>query len=118
VFDRHQGDNIRFRKTHIPVVLGNYPGEQLVSRSQAKRILARVTDFEEAVLDFTGVPEIGQAFADEIFRVFQNEHPGTRIIAVGTNEAVERMIHHVQNAAEVDSASDTSKAVHGDRKPK
>jgi anti-sigma regulatory factor (Ser/Thr protein kinase) len=98
VFDRYLGDDIRFRKTHIPVVLGRYPGEQLVSRSQAKRILARVTDFTEVILDFTGVPEIGQAFADEIFRVFRNEHPGTPIIAVGTNEVVERMINHAQNS--------------------
>jgi anti-sigma regulatory factor (Ser/Thr protein kinase) len=98
VFDLYLGDEIRFRKTHIPVVLGRYPGEQLVSRSQAKRILARVTDFTEVILDFTGVHEIGQAFADEIFRVFRNEHPGTPIIAVGTNEVVERMINHAQNS--------------------
>ncbi|MDP6927403.1 MAG: winged helix-turn-helix domain-containing protein, partial [Rhodospirillales bacterium] len=41
VFDQYVGDDVRFRKTHVPVSLGNYPGEQLVSRSQAKRILAR-----------------------------------------------------------------------------
>jgi len=28
------------------------------------------------MLDFRNVPTIGQAFADEIFRVFANEHPG------------------------------------------
>jgi hypothetical protein len=61
VFDKYQGDDLYFRKTHVPVALGRYPGEQLVSRSQAKRLLARFTDFSEVMLDFTGVPEIGQS---------------------------------------------------------
>jgi anti-sigma regulatory factor (Ser/Thr protein kinase) len=98
VFNRYQGEDIHFRTTHIPVALGRYPGEQLVSRSQAKRILARVTDFAEAMLDFQGVSEIGQAFADEIFRVFQNAHPKMRIIAFNTNEAIDKMIEHVTTA--------------------
>jgi anti-sigma regulatory factor (Ser/Thr protein kinase) len=95
VFNLYQGKDIHFRTTHIPVVLGRYPGEQLVSRSQAKRILSRVTDFAEAMLDFQGVSEIGQAFADEIFRVFQNAHPKMRIMAFNTNEAIDKMIEHV-----------------------
>src|SRR5208282_769028 len=37
VFDKYGGDDIYFRKTHIPIALAKYPGEQLVSRSQAKR---------------------------------------------------------------------------------
>jgi anti-sigma regulatory factor (Ser/Thr protein kinase) len=96
VFDKYQGKDIYFRKTHVPVALGRYPGEQLVSRSQAKRILARFTNFSEVILDFTGVNEIGQPFADEIFRVFENEHPGTPIYAVNTNENIYRMIRYVQ----------------------
>jgi anti-sigma regulatory factor (Ser/Thr protein kinase) len=96
VFNKYQGDDIHFRTTHIPIVLGKYPGEQLVSRSQAKRILARVTDFAEVLLDFRGVVEIGQAFADEIFRVFQKARPDTRIIAFNTNEDIGKMIEYVQ----------------------
>jgi anti-sigma regulatory factor (Ser/Thr protein kinase) len=96
VFNKYQGDDIHFRTTHIPIVLGKYPGEQLVSRSQAKRILARVTDFAEVLLDFRGVSEIGQAFTDEIFRVFQRAHPDTRIIAFNTNENIGKMIEYVQ----------------------
>ena len=95
VFNLYQGKDIHFRTTHIPVVLGRYPGEQLVSRSQAKRILSRVTDFSEVLLDFQGVSEIGQAFADEIFRVFQNAHPETRIMALNTSEDIDKMIEHV-----------------------
>jgi hypothetical protein len=97
VFDKYQGDDIHFRTTHVPIALGKYPGEQLVSRSQAKRILTRFTDFSEIILDFTGVNEIGQPFADEIFRVFKNEHPGTPILAVCTNENIEKMIKYVQS---------------------
>jgi hypothetical protein len=65
--------------------------------SRPKRILARFTDFSEVILDFTGVNEIGQAFADEIFRVFRNEHPETLVAAVGTNENIDRMIRYVQS---------------------
>jgi anti-sigma regulatory factor (Ser/Thr protein kinase) len=95
VFDKYQGEDIYFRKTHVPVALGRYPGEQLVSRSQAKRILARFTDFSEVLLDFGGVAEIGQAFADEIFRVFRTDHPETLIVPLNTNKNIDRMIQYV-----------------------
>jgi anti-sigma regulatory factor (Ser/Thr protein kinase) len=97
VFDKYQGEDIYFRKTHVPIALGRYPGEQLVSRSQAKRILARFPNFAEVILDFSGVPEIGQPFADEIFRVFRNEHPETLLVAANTNERIDRMIKYVQS---------------------
>jgi anti-sigma regulatory factor (Ser/Thr protein kinase) len=96
IFEKYQGDDVRFRATHVPVALGRYPGELLVSRSQAKRLLARFTDFAEVILDFAGVDEIGQAFADEIFRVFSSAHPFTPILAVNTNGRIERVIKFVQ----------------------
>jgi anti-sigma regulatory factor (Ser/Thr protein kinase) len=99
VFNQYQGDDIYFRKTHVPVFLGKYPGEQLVSRSQAKRVLARFTDFAEVMLDFTGVSEIGQPFADEIFRVFKTDHPDVKLVALGTNKNIEKMIQYVQSDA-------------------
>lgn len=97
VFDKYQGEDIYFRKTHVPVSLGRYPGEQLVSRSQAKRILARFTDFSEVMLDFKEVNEIGQPFADEIFRVFKNEHPQVKVFTFNTNKNIDRMIQYVQS---------------------
>jgi anti-sigma regulatory factor (Ser/Thr protein kinase) len=100
VFERYQGDDIYFRKTHIPVSLGRYPGEQLVSRSQAKRILARANVFSEVFLDFRGVGEIGQPFADEIFRVYKNEHPEIEILAFNTNQAIDKMIKYVTASAD------------------
>ena len=97
LFDQYQGDNLYFRKTHVPIFLGKYPGEQLVSRSQAKRILARFTDFSEVMLDFSGVSEIGQPFADEIFRVFKMDHPDVNLVVLGTSKNIEKMIQYVQS---------------------
>jgi anti-sigma regulatory factor (Ser/Thr protein kinase) len=94
-FKKYEDDDARFTKTHVPVKLARYGNEQLVSRSQARRVLARFENFEEVMLDFKDVESIGQAFADEIFRVFQREHPATRIIPVFTSEQVQSMISHV-----------------------
>jgi len=84
-----------FRKTKIPLKLMQYEGESLVSRSQAKRLLARADKFVEVILDFNGIKFIGQAFADEIFRVFHNQHPEVNIIHVNATKEVEDMIRHV-----------------------
>ena len=102
VFARYQGDDFRFRKTHVPIKLGNYPGEKLVSRSQAKRVLARFEEFSEVLLDFDDVDDIGPAFADEIFRVFHNHFPDIKIVAVRTTPAVKRMIAQVTGDSEDD----------------
>ena len=98
VFDEYQDDDLKFRRTHVPIKLGRYPGEQLVSRSQAKRLLARFDQFSEVRLDFEGVDDIGQPFADEIFRVFQNSHPEIQLIAIRTNPNIDKMIEFVTKA--------------------
>ncbi|MCH9051516.1 MAG: DUF4325 domain-containing protein [Proteobacteria bacterium] len=100
VFDKYEGDNTGFRKTHVPIKLSNYPGEQLVSRSQAKRVLTRFNNFSEVLLDFDGVENIGQAFADEIFRVFKIAHPEIRLFAIRTNPDVQRIIDRVLNSTQ------------------
>lgn len=94
VFDRYtsSGDTYAFSKTHVPVSLIRVGEENLVSRSQAKRLLARFDRFQEVMLDFNGVLSIGQAFADEIFRVFRNANPHIRIIWIRANPQVERVI--------------------------
>lgn len=99
IFDKYQDDPVGFTRTHVPIALGKYPGEQLVSRSQAKRVLARVDRFSEVLLDFQGVQDIGPAFADEIFRVFKNAHPDISIVAARTNGTVARAIQAAQRAA-------------------
>jgi hypothetical protein len=85
-------NNYDFACTHVPVKLAMYEGEDLVSRSQAKRILSRFHQFKEVFLDFEGVTSIGQAFADEIFRVFRLEHPDVTLVWANTNADVHRMI--------------------------
>jgi anti-sigma regulatory factor (Ser/Thr protein kinase) len=94
VFDKYAADedSYTFSKTHVPVSLVRYGSEALVSRSQARRLLARFNRFKEVFLDFEGVAFIGQAFADEIFRVFKNEHPEIEIVWVRANKDVENMI--------------------------
>jgi anti-sigma regulatory factor (Ser/Thr protein kinase) len=96
VFEQYQSDTIRFRKTHVPIKLGNYPGEELVSRSQAKRILTRFDQFSEVLLDFDGVFDVGQAFADEIFRVFRHDHPEIELYAMNLSPDVKKMIDYVE----------------------
>ena len=84
-----------FFRTRIPVKLMEYEGEALLSRSQAKRLVNRFDRFLEVILDFGGVTEIGQAFADEIFRVFHNDYPDVHLILVNCSSNVKRMIAHV-----------------------
>jgi anti-sigma regulatory factor (Ser/Thr protein kinase) len=84
-----------FHKTIVPVQLMQYEGESLVSRSQAKRLITRFDRFLEVILDFTGVSIIGQAFADEVFRIFKSEHPKVNVIALNYNDNVKKMIEHV-----------------------
>lgn len=81
-----------FDKTIVPLYLAELGAEGLVSRSQAKRVLARIERFKEAILDFSDVVSIGQAFADEIFRVFATAHPDVRLRIADANEDVRKMI--------------------------
>lgn len=85
-------DHPGFYKTIVPVYLAQYGDENMISRSQAKRVLARVEKFREVVLDFERVKEIGQAFADEIFRVFRQANPHVHLITVNANDSVQWMI--------------------------
>ena len=86
-----------FSRTHVPLQLLLYEGEELISRSQAKRLLMRLDGFREVLLDFKGIQRIGQAFADEIFRVYKNTHPQVSIIYVRANKEVEQMINRARN---------------------
>ena len=86
-----------FNKTIIPIRLAQYGTDLLISRSQAKRILMRVELFQNVILDFNGVDYIGQAFADEIFRVFSQNHPKIKLLVINTNHEVEKMIKRVKS---------------------
>ncbi len=95
VFDAFTGsadEDFVFNKTVVPVKLALYEGEDLLSRSQAKRILYRVEKFKKVQLDFKGVNMIGQAFADEIFRVFSRKNPHIQLVPINITEEVGRTI--------------------------
>jgi hypothetical protein len=81
-----------FAKTCIPVKLAVYEGSDLVSRSQAKRLMARTERFKDVVLDFAGVESVGQAFADEVFRVWQTQHPDVQLTHINANQQIDDMI--------------------------
>jgi anti-sigma regulatory factor (Ser/Thr protein kinase) len=98
VFDRFTAEgDYGFSKTHVPVFLARYGDENLVSRSQAKRLLARFERFREIILDFNDVDSIGQAFADEIFRVFVSQHPNNYLYHINANEQVTAMIKRARH---------------------
>lgn len=89
-------DDLTFDRTVVPVKLAQTGVESLVSRSQARRLVARVDQFRRVELDFSGVHDIGQAFADELFRVFMHDHPQVHLQPVNAGPAVLAMIRRVQ----------------------
>lgn len=89
-------DEYAFAKTVVPVRLARVGDENLVSRSQAKRLLQRVDRFRHVVLDFEAVERIGQAFADEIFRVFALANPEVELVAMHATPEVQQMIRRAE----------------------
>lgn len=93
IFDQFtNGDDYAFSKTVVPVNLARYEDDALLSRSQARRVLMRVDRFSTVLLDFKDVEQVGQAFADEVFRVFARTHPQIEIVPINANSQVMSMI--------------------------
>lgn len=87
-----------FDKTEIRVKLYATSGVH-ISRSQARRILSGLEKFKIILLDFDKVPVVGQAFADEIYRVFQNTHPDILIQEENMSAGVRFMVERAKNEA-------------------
>jgi anti-sigma regulatory factor (Ser/Thr protein kinase) len=100
IFDEYASpeNDYAFSKTVVPVKMAEQHPDDLISRSQAKRLLLRIDRFRTVVLDFQNVNQIGQAFADEIFRVFARSHPGVDVRFTNANEEVVKMIRRAQSA--------------------
>lgn len=93
VFDQFaMPDEYAFSTTVVPVNLAKHEGEFLMSRSQAKRLVARFEHFQKVILDFQGVTSIGQGFADQLFRVYQNEHPNVQLFVINATNDIKDMI--------------------------
>jgi len=105
VFDEFSSgpDDYAFAKTIVPVRLAKIGDENLISRSQAKRLMQRVDRFSKVVLDFEGISSIGQAFADEIFRVFAAEHPLIELTAMHMLPEVQQMVRRAEVARDSDA---------------
>lgn len=93
-FDEYTGDTFEFEKTRVMVRLYKL-GEDYISRSQARRITTELEKFKIVVLDFAQIKTIGQAFADEVFRVWHKKHPEINIVIENANDNVDFMIKHV-----------------------
>lgn len=91
-----------FDKTEIRVKLYMIGGVH-ISRSQARRILAGLEKFKIVVFDFENVPMVGQAFADEIFRVFHRKHPEIRLETENMEAGVKFMVERARNEADESS---------------
>jgi len=92
---------VGFDKTEILIRLF-IQGTVYISRSQARRILSGLEKYKIIVLDFEKVTTIGQAFADEIFRVFQQRHPKIKIEPINMVEPVKFMIDRVEKPADIE----------------
>lgn len=79
-----------FDRSEVRVRL--FAAGQYLSRSQARRLLVGLDKFRVISLDFKGVDTIGQAFADEIFRVFRQHHPQIVIRGINMNDIVTFMV--------------------------
>lgn len=90
LFNQFTNEDFEFDKNRIRIKITQSGGS--LTRSQAKRLLFGLEKFSEIVFDFKGVQEIGQGFADEIFRVYANQHPNTKLLFENTSSVVSLLI--------------------------
>ena len=110
IFDQYSsGDDCGFTKTVVPVGLARYGQDMLISRSQAKRLLARMELFKTVLFDFSEVETIGPAFADEIFRVFARRHPEIELRPIRANSSIKKMVARASQGNQVPGNGDGEK---------
>ena len=80
-----------FERTEVPLQLLAH-GQVLASRAEARRALARLQQFRRADINFAGIQDVGQGFADEMFRVFRRRHPGVELVPQGMTPQVAAMV--------------------------
>ncbi|MDP3947937.1 MAG: DUF4325 domain-containing protein [bacterium] len=91
IFRKYAGDAFRFDTTEVLVKLYQID-TSFISRSQARRVVSGLEKFKTVVLDFLDVETVGQAFADEVFRVWGNSHSHSEVRYRNANENIEFMI--------------------------
>lgn len=95
VFRQYSDSSFEFSKTEVTVHFYQ-KGITYVSRSQGRRIVTGLEKFRTVIFDFRRVDAIGQAFADEVFRVWQRQHPRIQFTVKNANENVWFMIKRAQ----------------------
>lgn len=95
VFEEFTDDDLRFARSRPRVELFA-TGLSFVSRSEARRVLADMTDFDDIDIDFAGVEDVGQGFIDELFRVWPSQNRGIQLHPINMNEAVAFMVRRGQ----------------------
>ncbi|EQM86728.1 STAS-like domain-containing protein [Microbacterium maritypicum] len=91
VFQEFTDDDLRFSRSRPRIELFG-TGLSFVSRSEARRVLADMTDFDDIDIDFTGVDDVGQGFVDELFRVWPSQNTGVQLHPLNMNDAVAFMV--------------------------
>lgn len=105
IFDEYTDEEtLAFDKSRTTVRLFEFD-VPFVSRSEAKRLARNLERFREVVVDFRGVEEVGQGFADEIFRVWAGNHPETNLVPVNMNRAVKFIVGRALADADLESQS-------------
>jgi len=84
--------NSVFAESHILVDLAVFNEENFLSRMQARRVLHKLDKFSKITLDFMNVKVVGNAFVDEIFRVFHGKYPDIQLEYINANSDIEFMI--------------------------
>lgn len=95
LFNQYTDESFQFSKTGVKVKL-YHQDVDYVSRSQARRILAGLEKFKTVEFDFKDVNTVGQAFADEVFRVWQNAHQNIKLVIKNANENIMLMIRRTK----------------------
>jgi anti-sigma regulatory factor (Ser/Thr protein kinase) len=92
------GQGLDFERTVVPLRLITSPLAGLESRAQARRVAAGLNAFRRVEVDFDGVPDVGHAFADELFRVLPKAAPALALVPVNMSSAVAAMVGSVRKA--------------------
>jgi hypothetical protein len=90
-------EDFAFTKTRVVVKLFTI-GVRFISRSEARRLLAGLDRFRSVVLDFKGVEEIGQGFADEVLRVWATAHPQVKLETTRMSKSVAFMVERARRS--------------------
>ncbi|MDD4332626.1 MAG: DUF4325 domain-containing protein [Patescibacteria group bacterium] len=95
IFSEYSSGSYEFSKTRVNIKLFKM-GNEYLSRSQARRVMNGLEKFKEIILDFKNITTIGQGFADEIFRIWQNHFPRIKITTKNSNENIDFMINRAR----------------------